>query len=197
MLAIDVGCGYNEDLHYPNYDADIMLEPFLNNAKSEFINKLNNPIMASAEDLPFRSKMFDYIQCRAVIEHLNNPIKALLDIKRIMKDKADAYFIIPIIVNHFKHYLILIFYAFPYGIYEAFILTRRMRRNIKKEGLQHKIDIRPEHFKDVFINCLIMESRYRHSWFHGYFGRIVKKFLTRGREPIKDVQGYYEIFARK
>jgi len=193
MVKVDIGCGYDPSLHYPKLDYDVHLELFLALAEKDFIEKLKNPIIASAEYLPFKDNVFIDVNCRAVLEHLKQPEKALKDIRNCMIKEGRAFFTIPIIVNHFKHYLYLVFIAFPFGIKESVILTKRVRRNIKRGGLLHVSDIKPKHICKYFKKCNIKEMRYRHKWFYGKIGKIIRKYLTFGREPIKDIQGEYEV----
>ncbi len=42
-------------------------------------------VQADVEDLPFEDKSFDYVYCSHVLEHTNNPAKALNEIQRVGK----------------------------------------------------------------------------------------------------------------
>ena len=130
------------------------------------------------------------------MEHLSKPYKALANFKYISKYNGKITIIVPIITNHFKHYLILMFIAFPYGIYEVLKLMKRITRHYKEDGLPHVTVIKPENITPYFRKSKVISHFYRHKWFYGYFGRIVRRF-TNGKEPIKDIQGYYEIIVWK
>jgi hypothetical protein len=194
-LSIDIGCGYRGDIHYPNLDCDILLEPFLNNSNNEWVNILRengHPIMASAEDLCFRENVFSYVQIRAVMEHIPKPLKCLYDMKYITKRNGLIKIIIPIITSHFKHYLKLLFIAFPYGIYEVFLCMKKMMSHYHDEGLAHVSDIKPNDLTQYFKKHEVIPHYYRSKVFYGWSGKIFH-IITRGKEPIHDIQGYYEI----
>ncbi len=197
MVKIDVGCGYDLKIHYPDQDSDIHLDPYLFLSSKDFLEKLNNPIIGSAQNLPFRNNVFDYFICRAVLEHLPKPYKAINESWRCLKNKGVGEFIIPIIVNHFKHYFYLMFISFPFGYLEIIHLIKRMRRNIKRYGLEHISNVKPKHITRFFGQYEVFEHHYRSKIFYGKTGRLLKKILRLKREPIKDIQGYYVVMGRK
>jgi ubiquinone/menaquinone biosynthesis C-methylase UbiE len=45
-------------------------------------------IVADAENLPFKEKIFDRILCSEVIEHLTHPLRAIYEIRRILRGKG-------------------------------------------------------------------------------------------------------------
>ena len=195
-MKIDVGCGYRGDLHYPNLGMDVFIEPFLNNACVEWIKILRengNPIIASAEDLPFRGGICDQLQCRAVMEHLPKPFKALANFKFVVKTGGLIEITIPMITNHFKHYLLLIFIAFPFGIIEVKGLMVRMTKHYHHDGLAHVSDVKPHNLTPFFSRSEVITETYRHKLFYGWWGKLIKKYITQGREPIRDIQGTYTV----
>lgn len=192
-LKIDVGCGYRGDLHFPNKEVDIHLEPFLKLSKKAYIDSLNNPIIASAQNLPFRRGVFKELYCRAVMEHLPKPYKALKDCRRVLKKNGKGEFVIPIITNHYKHFFYLCIIAFPFGFIEVKGLMLRLRKHYRDEGLLHLSDVKPKHIYQFFRRHEIITLRYRHKWFYGWWGKIIKKILRLKREPIRDIQGNYTV----
>ena len=200
LIRVDVGCGYRGDLHYPNLDFELFVEPFLNNSNDEWISLLRSngaPIMASAQDLPFRKGVLDEVQCRAVMEHLPKPQEALRDFRYVLKKGGKMLIIIPIITNHFKHYLALLFIAFPFGIIEVVGLMKRMSGHYMDAGLAHISDVKPKDVKPYFKNVKVYAHYYRHKIFYGWWGRFIKRFITQGREPMKDIQGYYTVVGER
>lgn len=81
---IDVGCGTGlVSQLYPNFDitgidiSDGMLS--------------NNPykwVKAAAESIPFPDNTFDFVVCRSLLHHLDNPIKGLEEMYRVAKKGA-------------------------------------------------------------------------------------------------------------
>jgi len=79
--VLDVGCGVGfVSQLYPNFDiqgidiSDGMLE--------------RNPykhIKASAENIPFPDNHFDFVVCRSLLHHLEDPIKGLMEMFRVLK----------------------------------------------------------------------------------------------------------------
>lgn len=199
MASIDIGCGYLHNLHYPSIDCDVGLDINLYLSDLEFreLWKDRNLIMSSAEDLPFRSEVFNREELRAILEHLPNPIKALNEVNRTLVKDGYSKITIPIIVSHQKDYLQKIIFQFPFSIWDVYKCMKRMYPHIKTKGFTHQTDIGPEHIVKRFRMFDIKEIRYRHKWFYGVWGRIIKRILTNGKEPLKDKQGYYEILIRK
>lgn len=198
-MKLDVGCGYRGDIHYPNLDFDVFLEPFLNNSKPEWIKVLRDagtPIMASAQDLPFRKGVISRLQCRAVMEHLPRPFKALADFKYVLGRGGIILIVVPIICNHYKHYFIEVFTAFPFGLIDILACMRRLTSHWHEDGLAHVSDVQPENVTPFFKRTLVKGKYYRHKWFYGLHGKFIRKFITRGREPIHDIQGYWEIYLQ-
>ena len=72
-----------------------------------------------------------------------------------------------------------------------------MYPHIRTKGFYHQSDIKPEDVVKYFRMFIIKEVRYRHKWFYGIWGRIIKRILTNGKEPLEDRQGYYEILVKK
>ena len=58
--------------------------------------KLKVDVIGNGEDLQFEDNSYDFIISSHVVEHLFNPIKALMNWKRIIKDKGYILNIIPI-----------------------------------------------------------------------------------------------------
>jgi ubiquinone/menaquinone biosynthesis C-methylase UbiE len=197
MISVDVGCGYRKDIHYPNMRCNIFLEPFLDNPKADitpYLKQHGHLIMSSAEYLPFKKDSIDKLFIRAVIEHLHDPIKALSDIHYSVKKYGYIEVIIPIITSHFKHYLVNMFIAFPFGVYDVIKCMMRMMNHYHDKGLSHISNLKPEVILSLFkMNGVIKPIYYRHKWFYGLWGQVIKKYLTNGGEPIHDIQGIYKI----
>ena len=79
--VLDVGCGLGFlSQHYPNFDivgidiSDGMLA--------------HNPhkwIKASVYDIPFENNTFDFVVCRSLLHHLENPMDGINEMYRVLK----------------------------------------------------------------------------------------------------------------
>lgn len=80
-LIIDIGSGGN-----PNPRADIACDFIDENMERSDVLKIDRMfIWCNAEYLPFKDKIFDYSIVSHVLEHINKPEEALLEIQRISK----------------------------------------------------------------------------------------------------------------
>ena len=86
MLALDIGCGTNKTYKFRTYIPKNYYAIFIDiEFPDKNLIKFGEWVIASGEYLPFRSNVFDLVISSHVIEHLNNPIKHLLEIYRILK----------------------------------------------------------------------------------------------------------------
>jgi len=80
-LVIDIGSG-----GVPNPRADIVCDFIEENTERGDILKIDRPfVWANIENLPFKDKVFDYSIVSHVLEHVEKPEDALLEIQRISK----------------------------------------------------------------------------------------------------------------
>jgi len=82
-FVLEVGSGHN-----PMHRSDILSDKYVENCRQRGgkIKIDNRPfIQCDAHKLPFKTDSFDYIICRHVIEHLDNPGEFLEEISRVGK----------------------------------------------------------------------------------------------------------------
>lgn len=80
-LVIDIGSG-----DAPNPRADVVCDFIEENTERSDILKIDRPfVWANIENLPFKDKVFDYSIVSHVLEHIEKPESALLEIQRISK----------------------------------------------------------------------------------------------------------------
>jgi ubiquinone/menaquinone biosynthesis C-methylase UbiE len=114
--CLDLGCGSNQvlDSHLQfrkKVELDI-LRPSSN-------KKRDNPfIQADLYKLPFKQNSFDLILLRFVVEHMENPDKALSEIARILKNNGQILILTTNIISPF----IFISKLFPYRIRKLIML---------------------------------------------------------------------------
>lgn len=94
---LDVGCNYGEIENYLSRENQVTAididETALKIGKKTFKNVTF--IKASATNLPFRDKSFDFIICLAVLEHIKNDTLALKEMSRVLKDKGEIILAVP------------------------------------------------------------------------------------------------------
>ncbi len=98
--ALDVGCNrgfYSQtlsNLGYRTSAIDISLADLFMAKKIDDEKKINY-LIASAENLPFGKNQFDLVVCSEVLEHLDEPVKGVIEIKRVLKNKGEAIITMP------------------------------------------------------------------------------------------------------
>ncbi|MBI2507500.1 class I SAM-dependent methyltransferase [Candidatus Woesearchaeota archaeon] len=93
---LDIGCGNCRNLlPFKNFDcygvdfSNKMLEQAKRfSQKNNFKVKLKH---SSAEKLPFKNEMFDYVLAVAVLHHLKNPEMAVKKVYRVLKPGGEAF----------------------------------------------------------------------------------------------------------
>lgn len=79
MLVLDVGSGTDKlDIARGNVCIDLCKRPE---------NKPQNFICADAHNLPFKENVFDKVCMYEVIEHVENPMRCLREIHKVLKEK--------------------------------------------------------------------------------------------------------------
>jgi len=82
--VLEIGSGWN-----PSVRSDVLIEKFISDRKERryvaYIPKARPFIIADGCHLPFIDNAFDYIICRHVIEHIEDPEEMLKEMKRLAK----------------------------------------------------------------------------------------------------------------
>jgi ubiquinone/menaquinone biosynthesis C-methylase UbiE len=89
-MRLDVGCGNNPT---GNVNVDLFMNEqtlHVDSHTKRFIDskKIPNPVKADAQHLPFKDDAFEEVFCSHVLEHVENPTKALLELIRVSKSKV-------------------------------------------------------------------------------------------------------------
>jgi SAM-dependent methyltransferase len=78
-LVLELGSG-----HRPHPRADVLTDKYLDDAERGGHLVMDRPfVQADAQKLPFRPKVFDYVICRHVLEHLEDPAAFFHEIGRV------------------------------------------------------------------------------------------------------------------
>ena len=92
LMCLDVGCG--SGIH--SYVLKKLGKKIIAlDITRSTIFYLENFMLASAEHLPFRNEVFDVILVSHVLEHVKRKIKALLELKRVLKPHGILIVIVP------------------------------------------------------------------------------------------------------
>lgn len=80
-LVLEVGSG-----HRPCYRADVLCDKYLTDEERADALKKDRPIFLSdCHNLPFKDKVFDYIICSQILEHVQDPARCCEEISRVGK----------------------------------------------------------------------------------------------------------------
>lgn len=85
-LVLDIGSGDK-----PFWRADVIVDKYLSDdgqrhSGSMLYDKRKIFIKANIEDLPFKDKAFDFVFCSHLLEHVENPDKAIKELTRVAKN---------------------------------------------------------------------------------------------------------------
>jgi len=86
---LDIGSGHN-----PYEKADVLCERYLEDVERTGHVKIDTRpfVLCDLEFLPFKDKSFGLVTCSQVLEHVDNPLRALEEIKRVGRS---AYIVTP------------------------------------------------------------------------------------------------------
>jgi len=165
-LTLDVGCGWLKGKQTKRGMIGID------------IHKGMCDIQADAHHLPFKNETFNVILARAVLEHLENPKKALEEIKRVARKNAYIEIEVPMNSNWFYTEIKRLIMEFPFAFTS---LPRKLLDRSwiwKYKGSPHLWQI-PIWFLKQHLDVVSVEkSGGRHAWTYGRIkGRIVRKLL--------------------
>ena len=90
---LDIGCGEKplEDMFAPYVTEHIGLDH-----QDSFHSKDNVDIFGSAYEIPKENEYFDTVLCTAVLEHLEEPDKAIAEANRVLKRGGIAIYTVPL-----------------------------------------------------------------------------------------------------
>ena len=123
--TLDAGCGY---LPYQAKREGIGID--LQRGRCDLVGDIQH--------LPFRSEVFDKVYARNILEHLDNPIEGLNELKRVMTKGAKISITIPIHHNPCVDELIKFIFNFPFRIPKTLGRLMHWKRAWKNLGSLHK-----------------------------------------------------------
>lgn len=81
LYILDIGSGHN-----PHPNADVLADAYLDNRERGDDAIIDRPfIQADIQNLPFKDNAFDFVNASQVVEHTENPYKAMSELQRVGK----------------------------------------------------------------------------------------------------------------
>jgi len=174
-MILDVGCGYLPD-HKRRRGIGVDL------------HRGTCDIIADTHHLPFQQSTFKKIYARNILEHLNTPMVALKELKRVLKPNGVLSITIPIHHNPCRDEIIKFLVEFPFRIPITLKRLRRWRKHRREPGFFHKNRIKPKHIVQLFrvLHCFSVYPT--HSLLRIKKGKIPRLFGIRWLPTLPDVQ---------
>jgi len=195
--SLDVGCGFIEGNNAPIY-ATVSLDLNMNKVDPRFLKKLrdhgSHPLGADALNLPIRDGCLGRVYWRAVLEHLPDPMRAVIDGRRALREGGEAVVDLPMITDHMRYNLVSLFTGFPLSIVPIVAMLIDAGRYWNIPGVAHIRDVKPSHLQRYFKDVVVETQPKHHPWFRGPQARFLTK-LTRGF-MMPDIQGQYHVRCR-
>ena len=85
-MRLNVGCGGNLTYAFRSFDCEVQADI------EKSILKIPNFILCDVNFLPFRDKIFTKIVVSHLIEHLDNPQKAIIEMKRVCSKSIQFFY---------------------------------------------------------------------------------------------------------
>jgi SAM-dependent methyltransferase len=167
-IILDIGCGmwslpaYAEDIQPPN--VFIGIDPLRGRPKKFPF------VIAVGEYLPFREGQFDQCICATSLDHAPDPLRIILEAKRVLKDKGEIFIWTGIFGK----------YKLKYKIIKFFHLIREKGFTFaSKKFLEHFVDT----FKKTILLSLNKPVDKLH--FHYFFEKDIKNLIEKSGMKIK------------
>jgi ubiquinone/menaquinone biosynthesis C-methylase UbiE len=150
-MILDVGCDFIQGKH--KVDGDVGVD----------IRKGICHVQCGVHFLPFRDHVFSHVNMIAVLEHLNKPLIALREAKRVAKQHAIFNIIVPKDARGSWINLKRLIFEFPFSIP---ILIRFYYVGLKHKPIGHKRQVKVSDIAKV-LKIVTVEIVRCHSWFRG------------------------------
>ncbi len=173
-MILDVGCGFIQGKH--EVDGDIGVD----------IRRGICHIQCDAHFLPLRDRAFSHVNMIAVLEHLEKPLTALREAKRVAERNATFDIVVPKDARGSWINLKRLIFEFPFSIP---ILLRFYYVKLKHKPVGHKRQVRVGDIAKLLHIVEIETVSLRHSWFRGKNNLLRKYSGFDGRMGIwKDLR---------
>jgi ubiquinone/menaquinone biosynthesis C-methylase UbiE len=163
---LDIGCGATgytaieaaKQNNWLSFGVDISLEAMVKAnqfSKTQGVYEKTSFIVASAQNLPFKKNLFDYISAISILEHLDNDKKAIIQINKILKDKRYLFICVP------NSYLKIWFFIWPFYLYNDINIGHKRHYSVKK------------------LNQLLTDYHLNNHFYNGHLIKFIQLFLEK------------------
>lgn len=137
-MILDVGCGYLSD-HKRREGVGLDLQ------------RGTCDVVGDVQCLPFRDDVFGFVYARNILEHLDDPLRALRELRRVMRSNGKISIAFPIHHNLCVDEMSKLLAGFPLRLYRSVKRLVRWRRNKGNIGFLHKNNVKPKHIARFFV----------------------------------------------
>jgi ubiquinone/menaquinone biosynthesis C-methylase UbiE len=181
-IALDVGTGQGTDAILLSENCgsvvaiDISKNALVTAKILSHLKKVHDGIslvQADAEHLPFREGVFDVVYCKDVLHHVSNSALSVLEMKRVLQEKAS---LIAVEANAFNPQMIaigLIYYSVDNGVFKN---TNSRLSSIFTEAGLHNVKVTETEF---LPRHTLFEYRSPLAKFSGSHSSVMLKLLSR------------------
>lgn len=164
--TLDVGCGYLPD-HKRRYGIGIDLQHG------------TCDVIGDVQCLPFKDEIFSFVYARNILEHLDEPIKTLKELRRVMQPNAKISITIPVYHNHCVEEMLKLVFGFPFRLIRTVKRLLRWRKHRFDNGFWHKNRIEVKHitrfflvkrFEPIYENISLIKIPYQFASIHYILG---------------------------
>lgn len=137
-----------------SFGCDISLEAIIkakNLANLQGVSKNTAFVVSSAQNLPFKKKLFDYISLVSILEHLENDFSTIKSIYQTLKENGYLFICVP------NSYQKISIFLWPFYYYTDKKLGHKLHYSLKK------------------LNSLLTKNKFK-KFYHAYNGHL-KKFI--------------------
>lgn len=169
---LDIGSGHN-----PYEKADVLCERYLEDVERSGHVKIDiRPfVLCDLEFLPFKDKSFGLVTCSHVLEHADNPLRALEEIKRVGKS---AYVVT------------------PSWIAENYMYRRRYHKSVVMSSFGKVYIIHNKYFNRERARAGERQASEKSSVIKTKFKRFLNKFGNEQGEGVEKFAGDLNRFTR-
>jgi len=166
MVSLDVGCGCVPRLH--NRRGDVGLD----------LHRGLCDVVGDACWLPFRDACFDKVFLYDILEHLEDPLSCLAEVRRVMKNRGEIEVSFPVDPRHARVRMLQLFLEGPFIIPEVLAWLWRQHKYGGLRGWRHVSWPRPCHIR-LFFRVESIRIEEFSSWCFGRKGKILRRIMRR------------------
>lgn len=177
-LVMDVGSGDK-----PFWRADVIVDKYLDDDQQRHSGAMVYDrrklfVKADVEDLPFKDKVFDFVFCSHLLEHVENPDKAIKELTRVAKR---GYIEVP-------NGIVDLLRPFPPHLwfcdYKDGVLTFMQKEKIKNFFIQNTENFGKNFFENPLFQYMLTKEQNK-SFIELYWENKIKFKVIHSENPYK------------